>query len=452
MYLVIAGGGDVGTGLARALHTEHDVVVVDRSPSAAERLANYDVRVVVGNATDPEVLREAGVDRADAFVAATSIDEVNLISALLAKGLGAREALCFVGRADYAEVLTDPRTMDILGTRIDRVLWPQRSLAQEILEIILIPKALDTEELAGGRLRLIEYLVEEGGPYAHRYLGDLEWPEGTRLLGLVRKGEFLSAREADFAELVLEAGDHLIFVATRSSFPILHAYFAGTERVRRVMIVGGGAVGYIVARELERSGVELCLIEQDPERAAWLSEQLSRTLVLEGDGTDLELLEAENIEETDVLVAVTNNDEKNLLVSLLAKQVGVEKVITRVGRSENRPLFERVGIDIPLTPRQAAVREVIHHLAPGGVEHLAVIEDKVELIEATVGEPYHGRRVEELPLPPKAVPVAVLRPRVVELARPELELHLGDRLLVLTPREFTERVAGVLGGPTPARR
>jgi len=450
MYLVIAGGGDVGTGLARALHTEHDVVVVDRSPEAAERLANYDVRVVVGNATDPEVLREAGVDQADAFVAATSIDEVNLISSLLAKGLGAREALCFVGRADYAEVLTDPRTMDILGTRIDRVLWPQRSLAQEILEIILIPKALDTEELAGGRLRLIEYLVEEGGPYAHRYLGDLEWPEGTRLLGLVRKGEFLSAREPDFAELVLEPGDHLIFVATRGSFPILHAYFAGTERVRRVMIVGGGAVGYIVARELERSGVELCLIELDPSRAAWLSEQLPRTLVLQGDGTDLELLEAENIEETDVLVAVTNNDEKNLLVSLLAKQVGVEKVITRVGRSENRPLFERVGIDIPLTPRQAAVREVIHHLTPGGVEHLAVIEDKVELIEVAVTEPYHGRRLGDLPLPAKAVAVAVLRPRLAELARSDLELHLGDRLLILTPRELTDRVAGALGRRTPA--
>ena len=207
MYLVIAGGGEVGSDLAKSLHTEHDVVIIDHSPSAAERLANYDVRVVVGNATDPEILREAGVEMADAFIAATSIDEVNLISSLLAKGLGAREALCFVGRADYAEVLTDPRTMDILGTRIDRVLWPQRSLAQEILEIILIPKALDTEELAGGRLRLIEYLVEEGGPYAHRYLGDLEWPEGTLLLGVVRKGEFLSAREPDFAELVLEPGD-----------------------------------------------------------------------------------------------------------------------------------------------------------------------------------------------------------------------------------------------------
>ncbi len=445
MYLVIAGGGEVGSDLAKSLHTEHDVVVIDRSPDAAERLATYDVRVVIGNATDPEVLREAGVERADAFIAATSIDEVNLISSLLAKGLGAREALCFVGRADYAEVLTDPRTMDILGTRIDRVLWPQRSLAQEILEIILIPKALDTEELAGGRLRLIEYLVEEGGPYAHRYLGDLEWPEGTLLLGVVRKGEFLSAREPDFAELVLEPGDHLIFVATRGSFPILHAHFAGTDRVRKVMIVGGGAVGYMVARELERSGVELVLIEMDPRRAAWLSEHLSRTLVLEGDGTDLELLEAEGIEETDVLVAVTNNDEKNLLVSLLAKQVGVEKVITRVGRSENRPLFERVGIDIPLTPRQAAVREVIHHLAPGGVEHLAVIEDKVELIEVSIPEDLAGKKIGELELPAKAVVVAVLRPRTVELARPELELRKGDRLLVLTPRELTEEVARVLG-------
>jgi len=445
MYIVIAGGGEVGSELAKNLHTEHDVVVIDRNEDAALRLSNYDVRVVIGNATDPEVLREAGVERADAFIAATSTDEVNLISSLFAKGLGAKEALCFVGRADYAEVLTDPRTMDILGTRIDKVLWPQRSLAQEILEIILIPKALDTEELAGGRLRLIEYLVEENGPYAHRYLGDLSWPEGTLLLGVVRKGEFISAREPDFAELVLEPGDHLIFVATRSAFPILHAYFAGTERVKKVMIVGGGAVGYMVARELEKSGVELVLIELDEKRAAWLSEQLSRTLVLQGDGTDLALLEAEGIEETDVLVAVTDNDEKNLLVSLLAKQVGVEKVITRVGKSENRALFERVGIDIPLTPRQAAVREVIHHLTPGAVEHLAVIEDKVELIEVPLDDLHAGKKVEELPLPPKAVVVAVQRGRAVLLAQPELTLRAGDRLLVLTPRELTEEVAKALG-------
>ncbi len=445
MYVVIAGGGEIGTELARALHTTHDVVVIDRSPGASERLGNLDVRVVVGNATDPEILREAGVDRAEAFIAATSIDEINLISSLLAKGLGAKEVLCFVGRADYAEVLTDPRTMDILGTRIDRVLWPQRSLAQEILEVILIPKALDTEVLAGGRLRLIEYLVEEGGPYARRYLGDLDWPEGVLLLGVVRGSEFVSAREEEeFADLVLEPGDHLIFVATRASFSILHAYFAGTEQVRKVMVVGGGAVGYMVAKDLEATGVTIRLIEHCSERAAWLSENLSKTLVLQGDGTDVDLLESEGLSETDVLVAVTDNDEKNLLVSLLAKQVGVEKVITRVGRSENRTLFERVGIDIPMTPRQAAVREVVNYLSSEGVEHLALIEDKVELIEAPVAEGWVGLRVADLDFPPKAVAVAVLRPRSVLLATPEVVLQSGDRILVLAPRELVEAVAGLL--------
>ncbi len=419
MYVVIAGGGDVGQELARALHAEHEVVVIDRNEDVRDALSALDVRVVVGNATDLEVLREAGVERADAFIGATSVDEVNLISSLFAKGLGAKEALAFVGRADYAEVLTDPRTMEILGARIDKVLWPQRSLAQEILEIILIPKALETVELAGGRLRLIEYLVEEDGPYAHRYLGDLEWPEGTLLLGLVREGRFYSAREEGFYELVLEPGDHLLFA---------------------------GSVGYLVAKGLEKTRVQIKLIEQDPKRAAWLAENLSRTLVLQGDGTDLNLLEAEGIEEADVLVAVTDNDEKNLLVSLLAKQVGVGKVITRVSKSENRKLFERVGIDIPLTPRQAAVREVINHLEAGAVRHLALIEDLLELIEVPVPPALDGRRIAELPLPEKVVPIAVRRHHAVFLAREDVVLKAGDQLFLLVPKELVDDVVEALGG------
>ena len=446
MYVVIAGGGDVGQELARALHAEHEVVVIDRNEDVRDALSALDVRVVVGNATDLEVLREAGVERADAFIGATSVDEVNLISSLFAKGLGAKEALAFVGRADYAEVLTDPRTMEILGARIDKVLWPQRSLAQEILEIILIPKALETVKIAGGRLRLIEYLVEEGGPYARRYLGDLEWPEGTLLLGLVREGRFYSAREEGFYELVLEPGDHLLFAVTRSAFPILHAYFAGREGVDLVIIVGGGSVGYLVAKGLEKTRVQIKLIEQDPKRAAWLAENLNRTLVLQGDGTDLNLLEAEGIEEADVLVAVTDNDEKNLLVSLLAKQVGVGKVITRVSKSENRKLFERVGIDIPLTPRQAAVREVINHLEAGAVRHLALIEDLLELIEVPVPPALDGRRIAELPLPEKVVPIAVRRHHAVFLAREDVVLKAGDQLFLLVPKELVDEVVEALGG------
>ncbi|HGY09727.1 MAG TPA: Trk system potassium transporter TrkA, partial [Oceanithermus profundus] len=160
MYIVLAGGGDIGALIAQSLHENHDVVVIDRNPATLERMGALDVRVLVGNATDPELLREAGVDHADAFIATTDSDEVNLIASMLAKGLGAAQSLTFLGKAYYVEVLTDPRTMEILGTRIDRVFWPQRALAKEVLEVVLIPKALDTELLAGGRLRLIEYMID----------------------------------------------------------------------------------------------------------------------------------------------------------------------------------------------------------------------------------------------------------------------------------------------------
>ncbi len=441
MYIVLAGGGDIGALIAQSLHENHDVVVIDRNPATLERMGALDVRVLVGNATDPELLREAGVDHADAFIATTDSDEVNLIASMLAKGLGAAQSLTFLGKAYYVEVLTDPRTMEILGTRIDRVFWPQRALAKEVLEVVLIPKALDTELLAGGRLRLIEYMIDTESSYAHRLVGDLDWPRGVKLLGVLRRGEFITPADEDYRDLVLEAGDHLVFVTTPEAFPVLHARFAGREQVRRVFIVGGGTVGYMIAKGLRESRVEVVLIEQNPQRCEFLSEELSGVLVIQGDGTDLSLLEQEGLEDADAMIAVTDNDEKNLLVSLLAKQLGVEKVVTRVSRSETRTLFERVGVDIPLTPRQAAVREVLAHLTPEGVERLALIEDAVEVIEVRIPPDLDGARVEDLALPPHTTVVAAMRGWRVVLATDELQLKAGDELILLATREEVAHVA-----------
>ncbi|WP_457637582.1 Trk system potassium transporter TrkA [Oceanithermus sp.] len=443
MHVVIAGGGDIGALIAQSLQHEHDVVVLDPDPAVAERMETLDVRVLTGNATDPELLREAGVDRADAFIATTNSDEINLIASMLAKGLGARQSLTFLGKAYYVEVLTDPRTMEILGARIDRVFWPQRALAKEVLEVVLLPKALDTELIAGGRLRLIEYLVDASSSYAHRLVADLEWPRGVALLGVLREGQFITLRSEDFRDLVLEPGDHLVFVATRGGFPVLHSLFAGSDRVRRVFIVGGGTVGFMIAKRLRESRVEVVLIEQDPERCRFISEQLSGVLVIEGDGTDLNLLEQEGLEQADALIAVTDNDEKNLLVSLLAKQLGVEKVVTRVSRSETRALFERVGVDIPLTPRQAAVREVLAYLAPEGVERLALIEDSVEVIEVRAPRHLQGRRVGELELPQHSIVVAVIRDERVVLADGKTQIRAGDELILMAARDEVARVAKI---------
>ncbi|AAS81156.1 Trk system potassium transporter TrkA [Thermus thermophilus] len=439
MYIVIAGGGEMGGELARALEKTHDVVVIDRNPQARERFASWDVKVVVGGATDPDTLREAGVDRADLFVASTDSDEINLLASLLAKGLGAKEAFCFVGKGGYVEVLTDPRTAEILGTRIDRVLWPQRAMAREIVEVILVPWAVDTEVLAGGRLRFVEYRVKEGGEYVHRLLSGEKWPEGVLLAGVVREGTFLSFAHPEFPELILEPGDKLLFVATQKAFSELAAYFTEGPGVRRVMVIGGGNVGFMVAQGLLKRRVEVVIVERNAERCQWLSEELPGALVIQGDGTDIELLEAEGMAEADAVVAVTDHDEKNLLASLLAKQMGVRKVITRVSRSETRRLFEQVGIDLALTPRQAAVREVLDWIGPENVEHIATLEESIEVLEVLVSEGAAPKALRDL-VRPDAVPVALERDHRIFLYEEGLGLLPGDRLYLVAAREVADEV------------
>ncbi|MGC8968181.1 MAG: Trk system potassium transporter TrkA [Thermus sp.] len=445
MYIVIAGGGEVGGELARTLEKTHEVVVIDRNPQAKERFAPLDVKVVVGGATDPDTLREAGVDRADLFIASTDSDEVNLLASLLAKGLGAAQVLCFVGKGGYVEVLTDPRTAEILGTRIDRVLWPQRAMAREIVEVILVPGAVDTEFLAEGRLRYAEYRVKEGSPYAHRPLSELSWPEGVLVVGVVRDGGFLSFAHPDFPGLVLHPGDKLLFATTAKAFPELEAHFAEGRGVRRVMVLGGGNVGFLVAQELVRRRIEVVVIEPSGERCQWLAQELPGALIIQGDGTDLELLRAEGMAEADAVVAVTDNDEKNLLASLLAKQFGVSKVITRVSRSETRRLFEEVGIDLPLTPRQAAVRAVLDFLGPENVEHVSTMDENIELLEVELPESFAPKPLAGF-AGPQVAPIALERDHRVMLYREGLEAFPGDRLFLVAAREVADAaVAWILG-------
>jgi trk system potassium uptake protein len=440
MHIVIGGGGEIGSQLAKALHSQHDLVVIDTDPEAKDRFGSLDVQVLVGSVTDPEVLREAKLDLADTFIATTNWDEVNLIGCMLAKGLGAKEVLCFVGKQSYVDILTDPRTVELLGARIDQVFWPQRSLAKEIAEVIRVPGAIDTEVLAGGRLRFVEYQVRPNGPYAGKELALLDWPEGSFMAGILRKAAFFAVSDPGFEELSLQPDDRVFFITTLKGFDAIQACFAPRGRVRRVMVVGGGNVGYMVAQDLLAHRVETTIIDRNPDRCLWLAEQLPGALVLEGDGTDLELLESEGLDNIDAMVAVTENDEKNLLVSLLAKQVGVPKVITRVNRGENRRLFEHVGIDIPLTPRAAAVRDVLDWIAPDHVDHLKLIEDQMELLEFELPKGFRETSFGQLALPKGAVAVALERGTKVYLRDPQMDVVAGDKLLVLTDRKVAHQV------------
>lgn len=447
MKVVIVGGGEVGALIAEALHRSHGVSVIDQDGEREEAFAHLDVRFVQGNGTDPDDLRKAEVDGAHAFVACTDNDDVNVLACLAAKGLGAKRSLAFVTRQRYVDAFKREGAFESVGLLIDRV-WPQRLLARRIADIVRVPRAIDSARFARGRITLLEFRLEDGDPFMHTPLQELELPKGVLAVGHIRSDIFM----IPVGTTRFEPGDRVVFMGKTERMKSVQRRFAPSRRSLNVVIVGGGNVGFMVAEYLEPFRYDVTIIEEVEERCLKVAEWLPGALVLRGDGTDLELLEQERVEDADVMVAVTDDDGKNLLVSLLAKQLGIPKVITRVGRPRNRRAFLRVGIDSPLTPRTVAVQEVVNWLQVDDVEHLASIEDFAEVSEVVYPQDALGGRVMDLGTPPTMLIGAVERANEVFVPNGLFVLEPGDHLYLVTTPDEAKNVEAWLerqGTPSP---
>ncbi len=450
MKVVIVGGGEIGSLIADALHRSHAVTVIDQDPEREEAFAHLDVQFLQGNGTDPEDLRSAEADRASAFIACTDNDDINVLSCLAAKGLGAKQTLAFVARQRYIDAFKREGAFESVGLLIDRVLWPQRLLARQIADIVRVPRAIDSASFANGRITMLEYLLEDGDPYMFTPLATLDLPAGVLAVGLIRGDAFA----IPVGTTQFEPGDRVVFMGTTERMKAVQRSFAPRARPQKVVVVGGGNVGFMVAEYLEPYRYDLTVFEEVEERCQKLAQWLPGVLILRGDGTDLELLEQERVEDADVMVAVTDDDGKNLLVSLLAKQLGIPKVITRVGRPRNRRAFIRVGIDSPLTPRAVAVQEVINWLRVDEVEHLATIEDFAEVTEAIYPLDAPAARVMDLGTPEQMLIGAIERGNKVFVPNGLTEVQPGDHLFLVTTPDQVDEVEEWLdrqGTPVPAR-
>ncbi len=436
MNVVIVGGGEIGSQIAEALQRSHNVAIIDIDSNRAQGFENMDVHFFVGNGPDPKDLREAGANKADAFIACTLNDDINVLSCLAAKGVGAKETMAFVTRQRYLDAFAPEGAMESIGLVIDRVIWPQRIMSNQIVDIVRVPRALESASFGNGRIKLLEYRLEEGDPFVGKPLSEADMPQSVLVVGSIRGESFV----VPSGNTVLCPEDKVVFMGTAQSMRALESRFAPKKRSLNVAIIGGGNVGYMVAEQLQSDRAHITIIEQSEERCEKLAQFLPKVLVLQGDGSDLELLEQERIEDADVLVAVTDDDGKNLLVSLLAKHLGIPKVITRVGRSRNRRLFERVGIDISLTPRTAAVQEVLNWLKLDEVDHLASIEDRAEVME--ISYPYQCQvgMVSELGAPPKSLIGAILRKNRVIIPQGDTTIQHGDHLFIVTTPDNVEAV------------
>jgi trk system potassium uptake protein TrkA len=439
MRIVIVGGGEIGFQLARELAGLNDVIVIDESPEAANRFASLDVQVISGNPTHPERLRAALLRESDTFIACSESDELNLIACLAAKQVAGPQTLCFVSKEEYYNSFTSIDGEEPV-LAIDRVIWPQHMLASEIARIVLVPRAIDVEFFAGGRVWLLEYRLRPVSPLIKAPLSELRLPKGV-LAVAVTEGERMSIPTGSTR---LEAGNKVVFMGREKPLLKLQREFVpDTDRkVRDATIIGGGTVGLAIAKMLRQGNdLHLKVIEKSAERCNRLALELPSALVLNGDGTDLELLEAEQVYRSDVLVSVTTNDEKNLLASLLAKQMKIPKIITRVDKLANLRLFESVGIDVPLNMHVTAMHTVINSLQKTNVELLSTVEHgKGDVLELRVPDSFRATQLKDMRRIDGAIIGAILRNNQTIVPHGDDLIKAGDQLLVVCTQEARQAV------------
>ncbi|MGE3510368.1 MAG: Trk system potassium transporter TrkA, partial [Vicinamibacterales bacterium] len=419
------------------LAPNHEVVVIDQNPDVADEFQSMDVEFISGTGTSAAVLAQADAGRADFLVAATGLDEVNIVACALASRLGAPQAICLVSRADF---LGAGESGSLAAFGISRVVWPEAQLAADIERVVTTPGAIDAEVFAGGVVRLLEYRLDASSTLVGSTLASLHLPHGSLIVAVKRGGRIFVPR----GQTSLEAGDKVIVMGTVDAVKQVEGLVHPHRRDGRleVTIIGGGDVGLQLAERLEQTpSIELRILERGVERGAMLAARLRRTLVLNGDGTDLEFLESENVGRSDVLVSVIDNDERNLLASLLGRQLGVPRVITRVGRPANIRLFERVGIDVAISARGAAVDSILHQITGGATSLLAVLEHgEARVLELTVSPAFPARPLRQMGAAQDAIVAAILRDGRAIVPRGDDVVQPGDRVVVFCTQRAADRV------------
>jgi len=445
MHIIIIGGGSIGYPLAKGLAEHHDVFAVDVDPGRADRFADLDVELVTGGGTDPDVLRRAGAEACDVFIGATRHDEINIVACSLGSQLGARRTICFVTSDNFLHAHgADGHLRRHFG--IDEVVWPEAELAADIERIIREPDATDAAVFADGRIQLLEFRLAADSPLAGRDLASLALPPGVVVVAL-KHGDSTSIPRG---RTRLSAGDRVVLMGTRKGMAESRLAVSPGARPRSqlVTIVGGGDVGGRLAQRLDGAdGIRLRVVERDRERGERLASTLRNALVLCGDGTDLKLLEAEDIGRSDVLVSVIDNDESNLFASILGRQLGVGKVITRVSSWPNHRLFERVGVDVALSARGSAVTSVVHRIDGGRAVLLAVLQEgQARVLEVTVPDGFAATEVRGLGLPPGSIIGTVLRGVDVIVPRGDDRVEGGDHLLICCTEAAVDGVRDLFAG------
>ncbi len=449
MHVIIIGGGQVGTELSSRLSQDHDVVIIERNREVAKKIEDgLDVMVLEGSGASSTVLEKAGIKKANLLIAVTETDEVNIIACMLAKKFGVSKTVARIRNPEYdhdGSVLTNEQ----LG--IDYVINPEAETAREIKKIIDYPGINEIEYYADGAIKMIGLTVEKDNPLINIALKDLPLPQNMIICSIVRKdGEVIVPGGYDS----FQAGDEVYILAVTGSIDV-HTILNRHERVNHnIVIAGGGKVGLRLAELLESSQplrVKVKLIEKDPERCITIAGNLNRTVVLNGDVSNYNFLKAEEINNTDVFVAVTGDDEINLLSTLLAKKLGAKHTVSEVVRPDYNIILNSIGIDKVVSPRILTAARIMRLILKGQVISLTIIkEEKAEILELILPEKalVCGRELMHAGLPKGILVGAVSRGSKIFIPAGKDVLLPGDRIVVFTLHHRIADVERLFAAPT----
>ena len=447
MKAIIIGAGEVGYHIADSLSREGiSTVVVDRNEERLLEISEtLDIQTILGSGSSPDVLKRAGMDDADMVDAVTDSDETNMIACLLAATQS--KVPVRIARIRNPELNGDSRLFKSDCLNIDLCINPEREAVKYMMDCLEFPGASEVFSFADGRIRMLGFTIDPNAAVVGKSLIALRAIEpGFKVLitAMVRDEKFIVPK----GDTVIEAGDYLFAVTDASRTRELLRFFGrDTEPPRRIIIIGGGNTGMMLAEQIEKKGISVKLIEKKRDKCELLAARLEKTIVLHGDGTSQDLLKEENIEETDFFIAVTNDEEANILGALLAKQLGARKVISLIRRIDYIPIVARVGIDGVINPRHAAISRILHFIRKGKIiSAMPLRDERAEAFEfiALETSDITERPFKEIRFPEGTIVGAIVRGEEIIIPAGESVILPGDHCVIFTPRSAIPDVEKLL--------
>jgi trk system potassium uptake protein TrkA len=446
MKIIILGGGQVGGSVASNLASEaNDITVIDENASVLQDLQDrLDLRTIVGHASHPDILMQAGADDADMIIAVTRNDETNMIACQVAYTLFRTPTK--IARVRSVEYLRHPRLFAQEALPVDVIISPEQLVTDYIERLIEYPGALQVLDFAGGRVQLVGVHAYYGGPLVGHELRDIKQHMpgiDARVAAIFRKGKPITPE----GDTIIEMDDEVFFVAARKHIRAVMGELRKLDKpVKRVILAGGGNIGMRLAAAIENT-YHVRIIEHNTKRAKLLSESLDKTIVLLGDAADQELLLDENIENTDVFCALTNDEEANILSAMLAKRLGARKVMSLINRASYVNLVQSDAIDVAISPQQATIGSLLTHVRRGDVVMVhSLRRGAAEAIEAVAhgnrdNSKVVGRSIDEIRLPPGTTIGAIVRGEEVIIAHHDTVIETDDHvILFLSDKKCIQQV------------